>query len=295
MIPVTDLERLETAVGHALRTHDLTELALVGHGEISLALGWPAEAPEFVCKRLPPFGSDRACREYADVVGRYVAELRRRDVRVVDTEVIWFRRRDGRYIAFHVQPALDPDSLGIAILRGSEPSADHPLLRAVVDVVVRATGDGVGIDSQFTNWSWMDGEPWQLDLTTPFLTNEQGRPAFDMGPFLAALPSVVQPIVRREMTKMFHRWQTPRGSLLDVASNTIKLGLHEWVDALLEYANPKLDEPITSGEAMRTYRSDKRTWPVILQLERANRFWQERVRRRPYEFLLPEHTTYAAT
>ena len=40
-----------------------------------------------------------------------------------------------------------------------------------------------------SNWAWLDGEPWQLDLTTPFLLDERRRPAFDLTPFLAVLPA----------------------------------------------------------------------------------------------------------
>ncbi|TAK56658.1 MAG: hypothetical protein EPO22_13355, partial [Dehalococcoidia bacterium] len=106
MISSADLETLESAVGAAIRTRDASQLHLLGHGEVSIALGWPAEDPRYACKRLPPFDSIDAYQRYASVVERYVDGLRRRGVRVVDTELKSLRRPDGKVVGFHIQPAL---------------------------------------------------------------------------------------------------------------------------------------------------------------------------------------------
>jgi len=39
----------------------------------------------------------------------------------------------------------------------------------------------------------------------------------------------------------------------------------------------------------RYYRSDARLWELMLRLRRADRWWQRRIRRRTYPFLLPGH------
>jgi hypothetical protein len=294
VIGTADLEALETAVGAAIRTGDASRLHLLGHGDISLALGWPADRPQYACKRLPPFDTIDAYTRYATVVERYIAELRRRGVRVVDTELQCLQRRDGRVIGFHIQPVLAPETLGLEILRSSPPSADDPFVTSVIDVVVGATHDRVGVDAQFSNWSWMNGEPWLLDLSTPAEIDEDGQPVFDMMPFLAALPAVIRPIVRSEMVKFLPRFLTPRGVLLDLAANAIKAGLDGWIEPVLKRINERVDPPVTRDEAMRIFKSDRTTFKLILRLERLNRFWQQRIRRRPYEFLLPENTTYGA-
>jgi Family of unknown function (DUF6206) len=292
MIDDSHLHELEATVSLALRTRDVRDLNLIGHGEITMALGWPAEEPQYVCKRLPPFDSGTDAATYASVVDRYVDILRDRGVRVVDTEVRWIERPDGRTIAFHIQPALAPETLGLEVLRRSTPAPDNPFLCSIVDIVTRGTGGGVGIDAQISNWSWAGGEPWQLDLSTPFWMNEADEPMFDMTPFLASLPAAMRPVVRSEMVKLIRRWLTPRGSLLDLAANVIKANLDDWTEPVLECINARVDEPITYKEAQRVYQSDRRTFPILLQLQRVNRFWQERLRQRPYDFLLPESTTY---
>jgi hypothetical protein len=294
VITTDELLDLESAVGRAIRTRDASELNLLGHGEVCLALGWPADAPRLACKRLPPFTSEAACVAYADVIDRYVAVLRERGVRVLDTEVRWIRRADGRYIVFHLQPAVDQRTLGTHILADTAASPDHPMLRAVVQATIAATANGVGVDAQFSNWVWIDDGPWQLDLTTPFWMLDNGKMAFDLAPFLNSLPMVIRPTVRREMEKLIKRWMTPRGALMDLVANLIKAGLLDWVEPALQVINEHLDSPVTEAEARRTYETDLKTWPLMLRMQKANRAWQERVRRRPYEQLLPDHTTYSA-
>ena len=292
MIEHADLEALEREVAHALRSHDASGLRLLGHGEISIALGWPPDDPVTACKRLPPFRSLDQYRTYAALVERYVRSLEAGGVRVVDTELRYLVRADGRIIGFHVQPALPSDSLGTAILRQPEPETAHALIASVVDVVANATTGRLGIDSQLSNWSWRDGEPWQLDLTTPFMFDETGAPQLEMAPFLAILPAVIQPVVRRQMTDLMRRWASARGALADMAANAIKFGLDTWVGPIIEHVNARVDPPLTRHEAEKMYAEDRRLFPVLLRLERANRWWQERVRHRVYEFLLPEKTTY---
>ena len=291
MIPRADLESLENQVARALEDDDASQLRILGHGEISLVLGWPTDDPRVACKRLPPFPSSSHFEAYAAVVRRYIDELRAGGIRVVDTDLRHLARSDGTVIGFHVQPVLPAELLGVEVLRRSPPDATHPLVPAVVDAVVGVTTDRLGVDAQLSNWVWMDGNPWQLDLTTPFLL-EDGHLTFDLSPFLAALPAVVRPLVRRQMVQLVHRWTSARGALLDMAANVRKEGLDQWLDPVLHHVNDRVEPVVTRDEVVRVNASDARLWPVLLRLEQANRWWQRRVRRRTYEFLLPRRTTY---
>jgi hypothetical protein len=287
-----DLRTLEGEVSAALATRDASRLPLLGHGEISLVLGWPPAEPRVACKRLPPFRDAAAFERYAAIVRRYIHELRAGGVRVVETELHHLVRPDRRVVGFHVQPVVPAQALGTAVLRGVDASHSHPVLGAVADAVVGATHPRLGVDAQLSNWAWLDGEAWQLDLTTPFLLDERGRPAFDRTPFLAALPAPVRPVVGREMVTLIHRWTTARGALLDMTASLLKEGLDPWVGLALAEVNARVTPPISVEEATRVFHSDRRLWPLLFRLERANRWWQNHVRRRPFEFLLPERTTY---
>lgn len=292
MIEPGELRALEGEVSAALALRNPDRLRLLGHGEISLVLGWPPGEPRVACKRLPPFRDVAAFERYAVVVRRYIDELRAGGVRIVETQLHHLVRPDGRAVGFHVQPVLPRQALGTEILRGVDASHGHPLLGAVADAVVGATHPRLGVDAQLSNWAWLDGEPWQLDLTTPFLLDERGRPRFDLTPFLAVLPAPVRPLVRHEMVTLIHRWTTARGALLDMTASLLKERLDLWVAPVLTEVNARVTPRISVEEATRVYHSDRRLWPLLFRLERANRWWQSNVRRRPFEFLVPERTTY---
>jgi Family of unknown function (DUF6206) len=292
VIEPVELRALEGEVSAALALRNPDRLPLLGHGEISLVLGWPPGEPRVACKRLPPFRDVAAFERYAVVVRRYIDELRAGGVRIVETQLHHLVRPDGRVVGFHVQPVLPRQALGTEILRGVDASHGHPVLGAVADAVVGATHPRLGVDAQLSNWAWLDGEPWQLDLTTPFLLDEWGRPRFDLTPFLAVLPAPVRPLVRHEMVTLIHRWTTARGALLDMTASLLKERLDPWVAPVLTEVNARVTPPISVEEATRVYHSDRRLWPLLLQLERANRWWQNNVRHRPFEFLVPERTTY---
>jgi hypothetical protein len=292
MAVAPDLEALERDVGRALATGDRSTLRVIGHGEISIVLGWPAGDPTVVCKRLPPFPDRPAFEAYRNVVLRYIDALRDGGVRVIDTDVRDITRPDGHVVGFHVQPLLPGPCLATEVLRRGCAADGHPLIPAVVDAVARVTSERIGIDAQLSNWMWIDSEPWQIDLTTPFLLGADGRPAFDLSPFLAALPAVVRPFVGREMTRLIHRWTTARGSLLDLSANLVKEDLDEWLEPVLRCVNARVAPPISRAEALDVHHSDRRLWPLLFRLQHVNSWWQQRVRHRPYEFLLPDRTTY---
>jgi hypothetical protein len=283
---------IEAAVADACRTGRHDRLRLLGHGEISIVIGWPTDAPTVAAKRLPPFADGAAFERYADVVGRYVARLGDAGVPVLPTEVRGVTRPDGRVAGFHLQPVVPARSLATDVLRAGTPVAHHPVVAGVLRAVAGATGEGVGVDAQLANWAVIDGTPTQLDLTTPFLLDDRGRVAFDMAPFLASLPVPTRPVVGRQMEHLIRRWMTVRGSLLDLVANLYKEHLDAWVDPVLESVNASVDPPMSAGEALRTHRADRRLWPVLLRLQKSQRWWCRRASRTPYEFLLPERTTY---
>ena len=292
MISDSELHELEAAVVQAIATGDARHLRLLGHGEISVVIGWPGPSPEFAVKRLPPFPSAAVFDDYADVVRRYVAGLESAGVRVLDTEVRRITRSDGSVVGFHIQPAVPGGSLGHEQLAGADPAAGHPIVPAVVEAVQRGANLDHGIDAQMANWAWLDGEPFQLDLTTPFVLGPDGRPAIPLAPFLASLPAAVRPVVRGQMTQLIRRWMSPRGALVDLVANLYKTRLDDWVDPMLREVNRVVSPPVTAVEARGVHRGDRRLWPVLFRLQKTQRWWCHRVRRRPYGFLLPETTTY---
>ena len=290
-----DLEQVEAAIGRALDSDDHGELTVLGYGEVSVAVGWPATAPVWACKRLPPFADMAAYRAYAALVEEYLARLTSAGVAVVDTDVRSLERSGGSVVGYLVQPALDATLLGPQVLRAADPEVGHPLIPAVVGSVLACTDGRTGIDAQLTNWAWIDGRAVNMDVNTPFMWDDAGRTALDVDMFIAALPWIVRATQRRAVPKIIRRWSEPRWTLLDLAMNLYKDGLEDWIPHVLTTANPRLDEPIEAGELEALYRKEASLWVMMHRLKRVDRWWQRHVRRRRYEFLVAPRTDYAGT
>ena len=81
-------------------------------------------------------------------------------------------------------------------------------------------------------------------------------------------------------------WEDRQG-----ACNLIKEGLGRWLPTFVAATNRRLGpahgKPLTLREVEKYYADDARMWGLLQVMRRADRYWQRKVRRRPYQFLLP--------
>ncbi len=287
MIASEELARLEREVQRALEPGGESALRVLGYGEISLVLGWPGDEPRWACKRLPPFPSDAAADHYAATLSTYLEELDRRGVRVVPTEVHRVPLDDGRLAVYCVQEVLPTEAMAVDIVRQGGAAAET-LLAAIVDTALAVVDDRVGLDAQLSNWAMVDGQLVYFDVTTPLLRRADGGEMLDTAIFLASLPWLLRAPVRRfVLPGILERYHQPRTVVLDLAANLIKEQLDDQIGVVLAAAGDRLHPPLTEDEVRSDYRSDARTWALLQSVRRADRVWQQRVRRRPYPFLLP--------
>ena len=289
LIATTDLAALETRVVAALEAQDPSSLPVLGFGELSVALAWPADEPRFVCKRTPPF-TPAQFDQYQALIGTYVGALQEIGITVVDTSVHSLGSGD-RLTGYLVQPLLPKESIGNQVLTASEPDPDHPMLAAIGQAIGGIT-EKLSVDAQVTNWSWDGNQLTLLDVGTPMMWNDDGKTPFDMGPFLPMIPAPLRPLVRRDMTAYMNLWRDPREVAVDAVANLYREGLTGWVGPALIAFNRVVggDDPMTTEEAEARYQKDVSTWPRLKRLQRLERAWQTRVRRRRYEFFI--HTTF---
>lgn len=282
---LSDLVELEAVVSEALASRDDSALSILGYGEVSVALGWPIGDPRFVCKRTPPFPA-LLYAEYAALVTEYIAEVEERGLAVVSTKVIPLER-GGDVVAYLVQPKLDSDTLGENVLKAANPDPDHPFLTALVNSldVVTAT---VSIDAQVTNFSWDGSGLTLIDVGTPFMWNGDGTLRLNMKSFMGMFPAPARALAARELTKLVERWNDPRTVGLDIVANLYREGLNDWVDPMVIALNRRSDlgEPITAAEAHKLYEEDLKLWPILKKLQRAERWWQTSIRKRPYGWFI---------
>jgi hypothetical protein len=288
MIDPADLALLDRRYLEACATGDDAALTVLGYGEISVVLGWPAEDPALACKRLPPFPDGAALAAYASVLDRYRDALDAAAVPVQPTE-LHALATDGEIHAFLVQPAVPRHGLAPAVLAATPPHDGHPLVTAVIDATCAAVSDRVGFDGQISNWAWRDGVLRYLDLTTPLLRSPGAVTDVDTSIFLASYPWAMRSGLRRFVVpEIVARYHDVRSVLSDLAANLIKERLAAWIPVVLAEANTRLARPLTEAEVRADYRSDARMWATMQRIRRLDRAWQRMARRRTYPFLLPE-------
>ena len=250
-------------------------------------LAAPLGAPTAACKRVPPFADRATFERYRDVVLRNVDELRASGVTVVDTDVRLVEH-GGHLVGYVVQPLLPPESLGEAVLKAAEPSPDHPLVTAIVDLVLAATTERRGIDAQIGNWAVVDDVVSYLDVTTPFSVDDEGELEMDLDVFLTSGPPPLRPLYRRELPKSMTRWLDARHALVDLVGNLYKLDLDEWVEPVIEATRGRVAPPITVTEAREYYDGEVKTWTALHKVLVAYAGWQRSIRRRvPNGFVPP--------
>jgi hypothetical protein len=288
MISDAELADLERSVAAALARGEAGDLAVLGRGEISVVLGWPSDSPAWACKRLPPFADAAAADRYAATLERYLAALAARGVTVVDTDVRRVAGGDGGVALYCVQPALPAGALAVRVARDDREQGAG-VIAGIVDAATTVVDAGVGLDAQLSNWAVVDGRLTYLDITTPMLRRPDGSSELDAELFLASLPWALRAPVRRfVLPGILERYHQPRTVVLDLAANLVKERLDHLIPVVLAASQGRLEPPLTEDEVRRDYRSDARMWAVLLSIRRADRWWQRRVRRRTYPFLLPE-------
>jgi hypothetical protein len=287
-----DLGAVEAAVAAAIR--GVGDVTLLGHGEISIVLGWPSQRPSSALKRVPPFRNAEAADGYSAAVARNFELLAEAGVAVWPTQLLRTQRSDGRVVVYHHQPVADTSQLGTNVLRAA-PDGDESAL-AMLDAIVKAAiavcrPGAVGFDVQAANWLWDGTTATQIDFTSPFILNEHGDDLlFDTTSFLREYPLPMRRLLKKELIKIVHRFTSAEGAVTDLVANLQKEYLHRWVDpAIAVAAAHGLAIDRADTEAMLA--EDAKLMPVLLKVRKAYRWWVQHTGRQ-YDTLLPEHTTY---
>jgi hypothetical protein len=187
-----------------------------------------------------------------------------------------------------LQPSLPADTIGPAVLARADAEEGEALLTSIVDTVLHATDEKVGIDGQVSNWAVSEGRLRFLDVSTPMLRGEDGRDRLDRAVVLGAYPWITRwslgPVVVPRVLADYHDpWRVVR----DLAGNLIRERLTAWIPVLLRVANPHFDRPLTVEEVRGFYRWNARFYTALQALRRTDRAWQRHVRRREYPLILP--------
>ncbi len=282
--------RASGATASRLRASGATSrgLEVLGYGEISCVLALETPAGRFAVKRLPPFTDRTRFEAYRRLFDEYLEQLTAAGLQLLPSEMRSLDAGGGQVVAYCVQPIVDADALAPRILAGSDDAVARELIEQILGKALSAIGPRLGLDGQLSNWARIDSEWHYLDVTTPLLRDERGRDRLDADLFLAMLPWALRAPVRRFLMRgITGVYFDPRQATLDVLGNLLKERLDRHLPAALEVAGRHLETPVTESEVRAYYARDARTWALLLALRRLDRFWQLKVRRRAYPFLLP--------
>jgi hypothetical protein len=290
--PEIDIDAVDRAVDDAIAAGSARGLHVLGYGEITLVLGWPADAPTVAVKRLPLFPDRARFDAYADLVRRYIAELRARGVGVVHTDLQAHPGAAGTVHGYLVQPYVPHDLHLDTILRNADADRADALLSRLVAIVCESVDDRVGLDAQAANWVVQEDALECFDVSTPMLRTGDGREELDFSVFLSIYPWAARPLLARIAPEVMAQYHDARTVLLDFASNLHKDGLSDALPSLLRLANERLDRPLSPADVRNYFRRDKLLWATLQRLRLADRTWQRRIRHRAYPFLLPGRYRY---
>ena len=282
------IAELEQRVDHALATGDESGIEVLGYGEISCVLAWHDGSQPVAAKRLPLFDTGARLEAYRETFDSYLEALGATGVRVVPSRLESTPATNGRIAAWCLQPLLDPGNLATEWLKTADQQASRQLLSRIAERILAAVGPRLGLDGQLSNWAVADDEVLYFDVTTPMIRDQAGRELVDFDLFIASLPWALHGLVRRYVLGMIlDTYYRPREVLRDLIANFIKEGVADRIPLGLEVVNQRVEPAIDEAELRRYYRQDAAMYAALQRLRRIDRWWQRRVRRRPYSFLLP--------
>lgn len=287
------LGELEARVQRALARPSHEQLDVIGVGEISPVLRLGLGERGYAAKRLPRFADAPSLERYVETFDAYRGALEQVGVHALESRVIVASRQRDGLSAYCVQPLLEASTLCVDRLRRMDATTARSFGGRLFDLVAGAVSDRLGLDAQLSNWFMRSApdEPPEfgyLDLTTPLMRNEAGEELLDTELFLASLPALLRPLVRRFMLRdILANYYDLRSVLRDLLGNLIKESLERHLDGWLGVANARITPALTMSEVQAHYADDARTWALLQRLRKLDRSWQRHVRRRPYGFLLP--------
>ena len=286
-----DLLEVEHALLDAFVTRRVEGVDVLGFGETGVALRWSRGDVDVVLKRVVSVGDDAEADKLAGYLHEYVDAVSE-FVRVATTEVRTVRNRDGRLAMYLVQPRFSAETLVETIMETEEPSSEHPAVRAVIDVALKASETGrLGIDAQFQNFAWVDEELVLFDVGTPLLFDADGSSALDPHIVDRVMPAFMRPPARRKFAEIICDIGSRRGSLEQAAMSLVRVGQQRWLPTVLEMVNPHLDPPLDHEAVVERAEHLHRQSGGLKRLMRLERWWSTRVRRRPYDMFITDSFT----
>lgn len=287
------LEALEVKVQQALKTLSMDALQVLGFGETTIVLRLDTPTGPLACKRFPPMRHKEGAQAHADLITSYIDVLAERGVNTIDSACMIIEAKDGSAILYLIQPLLDASRIGPKYFSSLDEEARRSAFHTLLTHLQESVRDEVAPDGQLSNWAFLDDGIYYLDVTTPFIRNEQGELITDLiFIYETSFGGLLRPI------RPYFKWKIPivvdsyfslRGQLVDLLANLRKEQLDELIPPLMQQANEHLafDPPINMDDVKRYYNENADTYELLMRLYRLNRWFHRTILRKTYPSFIP--------
>lgn len=283
------LREADAAVDRAIAARSVSDLHVLGFGEVSVAIGWPSSAPEYVLKRVVVFNSRSAAEQYMAQVRRYVDELEAGGADIIATTMHVIDRPDGLASGWVVQPLVARELLAEVILAQDEPRADHPIVLGHREYAVKHCTPERAVDLQISNFAY-DGDRYVLlDVTSPVTFDADGN---FTGPIpdemVAMVPAPMRGVFRKEWAKTASGLSSLHGSLHTSLVFLHRVGQGRWAEAFAEAFNEVVEEPLDVAAAKADFERFEKVIPTVKKTAQLQRWWQTTVRRKDFNMFITD-------
>lgn len=289
----TDVLLLEEQVQRALQTMDDSELQVLGYGEVTTVFRLDTEHDSFACKRFPLFRNRSDAEAHQDLVYRYVAELTKCGINVLETGFVSLFDDVGRTILYLIQPIVDADRIGPNFFRSLDAETAQQKFEDVLTAMESSVTPNLAPDGQLSNWVFLDGGLSYVDVSTPFMRSEDGTEAVNWDVLyesvIGGILTPFRPYFRHKMPSVLDSYFSVRGQVLDFLGNLRKEKLDHFIPSFLSIANARLElSPLlTLKDVQAYYNEDADVYALLMRLYRINRAFHRHVLRRPYPNFIP--------
>lgn len=284
-----DVVGVEIQIRQAQKTSKIDHMKVLGFGEVSVAVGWPSDAPKMVLKRMVPGTNTAESQADLDNVQAFIDHIEARGGAVVPTTLeLHTRADDGKAIPYLIQPAIPKELMAETVLETDTPVPDHPILVALHDYVRDVSTDDFTIDPQLANFAW-DGERLSIfDVSTPMIWDADGKLDMRLDSILYALPQILRPVATKSLEDIMGYYRGLHGSLTQTCVFLRRTGLDDWAEAARQTFNTRLDTPIDADEVNSRFESQVKEFPRVKQMAKMRRFWVRNVRRQEFEYIITD-------
>jgi len=301
------------------------KVGIIGFGEISTVLeisgGATFQRPvpgrrNWVFKKMPIFQNMQQAQSFAVLYKEYWRLLHDEiGLLIPEQRIRIFPVSEDKIRIYALQRKVNTNAVGNNLLqRFNENQGSLLLLRILGELKkvwdFNSNHDNlkVALDGQISNWVVLNFDPEKdqftgneqlayIDTSSP-LFRVDGVEQLDAELFLKSTPFFLRPIIRALfLQEVLDRYYDLHLVTVDLIANFYKEGRSEYIPHMVEIANKFFAkqmshlkvQPLTIEEVTKYYKSDAFIWRFYLAARKIDRFFTEKIRRKKYEFRLPDH------